>query len=195
MINMKTAKYVLLSVSVLSFLFILSGCTNNKENEKDSSSSAIDRIYSLDPQRNFIGETVDDFHFIDIITNKQIHLDELYKDKIVFIQSFSVGCPACVQGIIDYNYLYDKYKGKIEVIYMDINPDDSKEVILNAKEEFNGKNWLWAKYQGSLLPFYENFNVKMNDMTFILDKNGKIAYADSFSVPLSRLENALKEII
>ncbi len=190
---MKPTKYVLLVIIVV--IFILSGCTNNKENEKDSSGSAIDRIYSLDPQRKFIGQEIEDFHFIDIITNKQIHLDEVYKGKVLFIQSFSVGCPACVQGIKDYNKLYDKYKGKIEVIFMDINPDDSKKLILNTKEEFNGKDWLWAEYQGSLLPFYENFNVKMNDMTFILDKNGRITYADSFSVPMSRLENALREII
>lgn len=191
---MKAKKYILGMLIVL--VLVAAGCSSGTAPKRnDNLVSAVDRIYNLDPQRKFIGETVDDFHFIDMITNNQVHFDEVYKDKVVFIQSFSVGCPACVQGIIDYNKLYEKYGEKIEIIYMDINPDDTKEDILSAKEEFNGKDWLWADYQGSILPFYEKFNVRMNDMTFIIDKNGKIAYADSFQVPLSRLENALKVVI
>ncbi len=179
---MKTKKYILGLLMVL--VLVMAGCSSGIAPKRNGNSdSAVDRIYNLDPQREFIGEKVDDFHFIDIITNKQVHFDEVYEDKVVFIQSFSIGCPACVQGIIDYNKLYEKYGEKIEIIYMDINPDDTEEDILSAKEEFNGKDWLWADYQGSILPFYEKFNVRMNDMTFIIDKNGKIAYADSFQVP------------
>lgn len=189
---MKKIKYVV--GLILVSLILIAGCATNSNQTSDISSS-VERIYNLDPQRKFIGETVDDFHFIDIITNEQVHFDEVYKEKVVFIQSFSIGCPACVQGIIDYNELYEKYGEKIEIIYMDINPDDAKEDILSVKEEFNGKDWLWVDYQGSILPFYEKFNVRMNDMTFIIDKKGKIAYADSFQVPLSRLENALAELI
>jgi len=174
-------------------LLLIAGCSSNQST--DSSLSSIDRIYSLDPQRKLIGETVNDFHFIDLVTGEQVHFDEVYKDKVVMIQSFSVGCPACVQGIKDFNYFYDKYGDEIEVIYMDISSADSSELILSTKEQFDGRDWLWTEHQGSLLPFYEQMNFYMNDMTVIVDKSGKIAYADSFVVPLARLENALVETI
>ena len=183
-------KYFLGFVFVL--VIIVTGCTNEDVKEINVGLSAVDRIYSLDPQRNFIGQDIGDAHFINIITNEQVHLDEIYKDKVVMIQSFSNGCPACVQGISEYNKLYQKYD--IEVVYMDINPDDTPETIKAVKEEFNGRDWIWANYQGSLLPLYEKFNIKLNDMTFIIDKEGKIVYADSFTVPLERLENELNKL-
>jgi thiol-disulfide isomerase/thioredoxin len=183
-----------IAIIILTVTLITTGCST-VDQAAEESDSAVERIYNLDPQRKFIGQKVENFHFIDLVTNNQLHAEQLFKDKVVFIQSFSVGCPACVQGIKDYNYLYDKYSDKIEVIYMDISPDDTKEIILGTKEEFNGKDWLWAEYQDSLFTLYTAFNIRNNDMTFLVDKNGIIAYADSFSVPLARLENALLELI
>lgn len=174
-------------------IFILTGCSNKAEIDNNKvTMSAVDRIYSLDPQRQFIGKDIEDMHFIDINTDKQIHFDEINKNKVVMIQSFSNGCPACVRGIAEYNELYEKYD--IEVIYLDINPDDSQEVIKSVKKNFNGGDWIWADYQGTLLPFYETYKFRANDMTFIIDKGGKIVYADSFSVPRERLENELEKL-
>lgn len=174
---------------VLIVFLTVTACTSKKPN--NVTVDPVERIYNLDPQRKFIGETVGDLHFIDILKNKQYHLDEINKEKIIMIQSFSVGCPACARGIKDYNLLYDKYEKDIEVIYMGINPDDTPNSIRNIKEQYNGKNWLWLTYQSSLLSFYEKFSFINNDMTLIIDKDGRIAYADSFAVPLERLENEL----
>lgn len=186
---MKNKNLLIGIIAVIVLIFLVYTFVNGKNNST-SEINAVDRIYNLDPQRDLIGQTIGDFHFVDIITNEQIHFMEL--NKVVMIQSFSLGCPACVKGISDYNELYDNYD--IEVIYLDINPDDSVEDIKATKEEFNGRDWIWAEYQGSLLPFYEEYNFRANDMTIIMDETGKIVYADSFSVPLKRLENQLNEL-
>jgi len=179
----------------LAFLLIIVGCAPKNLDSSNEKVDPIERIYNLDPQRKIIGMAISDLHFVDSIENKQIHIDEVYKDKIVMIQSFSQGCPACVQGIKEYNYLYDKFGDKIEVVYMDIDPNDKAEDVQGVKTQYNGGDWLWTHYQGSLLPFYEQFNFYANDMTIILDRQGNVAYADSFSVPTSRLENALNELV
>ncbi|MBC8500707.1 MAG: redoxin domain-containing protein [Nanoarchaeota archaeon] len=190
---MKSSNYVVSLILVA--LLLLFGCSTNAGQEQNSNSiSSVERIYNLDPQRTFIDQEIGDFHFINILTDKQIHFDDLNKDKVVIIQSFSNGCPACVRGIKEYNKLYDKYKDSLEILYMNINPDDKPEEIINIKETYNGRDWVWANYQGSLLPFYEQYGFKMNDMTFIVDKGGRIAYADSFSVPLERIENELRKL-
>jgi len=71
---------------------------------------------------------------------------------------------------------------------------ESEEGILRSKELYNGRDWLWVTYQGSLIPFYQKFNFKINDMTMIIDKDGKVAYGDSYSVPPSRIEDQLKKL-
>lgn len=176
---------------LIALLIFVSACTSSVTNTEPSK-SAVDKIYDLDPQRDFIGQKIGDSHFLNILTDSQVHLDEVYKDKVVMIQSFSNGCPACVRGIVEYNEFYEEYD--IEVIYLDINPDDTIKTILETKEQFNGGDWIWVNYQGSLLPLYEKFNIKMNDMTFIIDKTGTIVYADSFSVPKERLKNELNKL-
>lgn len=175
---------------LIALLILVSACTSRTNT--DPAKSAVDKIYDLDPQRDFIGQKIGDAHFLNILTDSQVHLDKVYKDKVVMIQSFSNGCPACVRGIEEYNELYEEYD--IEVIYMDISPVDTIESIIAIKEDFNGKDWIWANYQGSLLPIYEKFNIRMNGMTFIIDKTGTIVYADSFTVPKERLENELNKL-
>lgn len=186
-------KKTLLGLLILTSVF-LSACTSNviKTTNTEPAKFSVDKIYDLDPQRDFIGQKIGDSHFVNIITGSQVHLDEIYKDKVLMIQSFSNGCPACVRGIVEYNEFYEEYD--IEIIYMDINPGDTVETIIATKEDFNGKDWVWANYQGSLLPFYEEFNFVVNDMTIIVDKSGTIVYADSFSVPKERLENELNKL-
>jgi len=126
--KMKISSTVVILSLVL--MILLASCTSGIKKGIDKASSdskkqisSIERIYNLDPQRKYIGDQVEDYHFIDMISNSEIHIDEVYKDKVTIIQSFSNGCPACVRGIADYNVLYDKYSDEIEIIYLDIQPD------------------------------------------------------------------------
>ncbi len=179
-------------ISFLIFTLFLLGCSK-AQTSKAVSEDPFERVYNLDPQRKFIHTQIKDVQFDDLVTGKTIHLDQL-SDKVVIIESFSVGCPACAEGIKLYNYIYDKYGDNIQIVYVNINPSDTKEDILNIKQKYNGRDWIWVKYSPALQDFSSSLKIYGNEITYIV-KNNTIEYADSYSVPLSRIENALKEIL
>lgn len=190
-------KKLLLIIVILSTLLFVSSC-NTKSSSATSKtvSDPLEKIYNSDPQRRFIGQTIveTDLPLKDIITGKTYTLNDL-KGKPTIIETFSVGCPACAEGIKNYNYIYDKYKDKISIIYLNINPSDTADDILKIKEQYNGRDWIWVKFEGHLTQFLEKYDLIGNDKTLILDKGGTIAYADSLSAPVSRIENALIKVI
>jgi thiol-disulfide isomerase/thioredoxin len=189
-------KQINLVIGCLIFsLLVFTGCTTAvKSNENVEKLSTADRLANLDPQKVLVGTEMGDYHFQDSINKNQVHIDELFQDKVLIIQSFSNGCPACVDGISEYAELYEKYEGRIEILYMDINHNEDADVVREVKETYGGGNWIWTHYQGSLLPFYEEYNFNVNDMTIIVDKGGRIAYADSFAYGLPKIEAELGKL-
>ena len=103
-------------------------------------------------------------------------------------------CPACVEGIKNYNYIYDKYGEKVQIVYLNINPADTAEDIINIKQRFNGRDWIWVKYSPEIKDFLLKYDIIGNDITYIV-KDGKIVYADSLVAPISRIENVLIKVI
>lgn len=176
----------------LFFIFnlFLVACSKTQTNV---SQDPFEKVYNLDPQRKFIDTQIKDVHFDDLVTGKTIHFDQL-SDKIVIIESFSVGCPACAAGIRQYNEIYDKYGDDVQIIYLNINPSDSEQDILDIKQKYNGRDWIWVKYSLVLQDFLSSLKINGNEITYIV-KNNTIEYADSYAVPFSRIENALKEIL
>ena len=157
--------------------------------------SQIDRLSKLDPAQEFIGQQIDDVHFRDLISDKIYHMNADLAGKVVIIETFSVGCPSCAEGIKDFNKLYDKYGDKIQIVYLGILDRDTKESILNIKEQNNGRDWIWTKYSGSLLPFFDKYNIYANEQTFIIGKDGTIAYADSFKYPIEKLDGEIAKLV
>jgi len=157
------------------------------------SEDPVERIYNLDPQRKYIGKVLSDLEFEDVVSGKTIKLSDL-SDKVIIMESFSVGCPACAEGIKNYNQIYDTYGDKVQIIYLNINPADSSEDILNIKQRFNGRDWIWVKYSPKIDGFYSEYGINGNDITYMI-KNNIIQYADGLSAPLSRIGNNLKVLL
>lgn len=157
------------------------------------SEDPIERIYNLDPQRKYIGKVLSDLEFEEVVSGKTIKLSDL-SDKVIIMESFSVGCPACAEGIKNYNQIYDTYGDKVQIIYLNINPAESSEDILNIKQRFNGRDWIWVKYSPKIDGFYSEYGINGNDITYMI-KNNIIQYADGLSAPLSRIENNLKVLL
>lgn len=153
----------------------------------------IARIYESDPARKMIGTTVEDIAFDDLVSRRKVQLAEL-QDKVVVIESFSVGCPACAEGIKKYNALYDRYAPKMQIVYLNINPADTALDIFDIKVNYEGRDWIWVKHSPELAPFLSRYKLNENDMTYIL-KNNQIVYADSLNAPAERIEGAIREAL
>ena len=191
---------IILVIAIVLILVIGAGFfvfTNSPKNPPTSgkviSEDPVERIYNLDPQRKYIGKVLSDLEFEDVVSGKTIKLSDL-SDKVIIMESFSVGCPACAEGIKNYNQIYDTYGDEVQIIYLNINPADSSEDILNIKQRFNGRDWIWVKYSPKIDGFYSEYGINGNDITYMI-KNNIIQYADGLSAPLSRIENNLKMVL
>lgn len=191
---------IILVIAIVLILVIGAGFfvfTNSPKHPPTSgkviSEDPVERIYNLDPQRKYIGKVLSDLEFEDVVSGKTIKLSDL-SDKVIIMESFSVGCPACAEGIKNYNQIYDTYGDKVQIIYLNINPADSSEDILNIKQRFNGRDWIWVKYSPKIDGFYSEYGINGNDITYMI-KNNIIQYADGLSAPLSRIENNLKVLL
>lgn len=153
----------------------------------------IARIYESDPARKMIGTTVADFAFDDLVSRRKVQLTEL-KDKVVVIESFSVGCPACAEGIKKYNQIYDRYAPQVQIVYLNISPADTALDIFDIKVNYRGRDWIWVKHSPEMAQFLLRYKLIENDMTYIL-KNNQIVYADSLSAPIERVEGAIREAL
>jgi len=190
---------IILAITIVLILVIgigISVFTNSPKTPQISgvtTENPVERIYNLDPQRKYIGKVVSDFEFEDLVSGEIIKLSSL-SDKVIIIESFSVGCPACAEGIKNYNQVYDKYGDKVQIIYLDINPADTEQDILNIKNKYSGRNWIWVKYSPKLDSFFSEYRIGGNDITYMI-KDNTIKYADSLAAPLGRIENSLKVLL
>lgn len=154
----------------------------------------LQRIYDIDPQKEQEGRFMTGLVVDDLVTGKSFTLEDL-NEKIVIVETFSVGCDSCIKGIGEYNVLYDKYDGKIEFVYLGMNEFDSAEDILATKEEFHGRDWIWTEFTQDHLDFFDEYNIYANDQTFILDHGQIIGYADSFKTPVEVIDEAIAAVI
>lgn len=186
-----------ITLALIAGLLILSivSCTRSETTttSKATTQDTLEKIYNADPYRQYIGTEVENHKFTDVITGNTFEIKD-FANKVIIFESFSVGCPACAAGIKNYNYIYDKYKDKVTIIYLNINPYDTEENIIGIKKQYNGKDWIWVKFDENLKPFLDKYDLIGNDITYII-KDSKVVYADSLSAPISRVENALVKVI
>jgi len=176
-------------VFIFLILVLIIGCSPKTATQPSQSSGVIEKLYASDPARQMLGKELSVFSFVDIVSGKTITSGDL-KNKVVLINSFILGCPSCLQEIAKLNTLYDKYGDSVTIIQLDINPKDSAEKILEIKKELNGRDYVWtvAPEAGQAL------RMEGPDYTYIV-KNGEVVYADSFVVPVERLERFVQEAL
>jgi len=190
--NMDKKLFITFVIFVIILLFGLASYYNITTS-KTINQDPIERIYNADPYRQYIGTEVENHKFTDIITGNAFEIKD-FANKLIIFESFSVGCPACAEGIRNYNQIYDKYGKNAQIIYLNINPADTEQDIKNIKQKYNGRDWIWVKFSPEIKDFLLKYDIVGNDITYIV-KDSKIVYADSLSAPVSRIENSIIKVI
>ena len=170
-------------VFMLLALLVLVGCAKSGSQNVD----IIEKLYAADPARQMIGKELPSFSITDLVTGRVVSSED-WKDRVILINSLIIGCPSCLEEIPKLDQLHDKYGDRLVILELDINLEDTPEQVLKVKEQLNGRNYLWAisGETGKVLM------IEGADWTYII-KNGVVVYADSYVVPVQRLENFVKE--
>ena len=155
-------KYIKVAIySIVGMVFIC-GCAqmskNTKDSQEESEQETVDSLHVLE-----VGEIYVDAELFDMQGNEH-HLSEAFTDsRYVLLDFWNLGCGACRQSESELMEVYDRMKGKLEIIGINLdsiprwqNHEWSKHIVW--KNWNDGKMWKGGiksrYYDWNAAPFY-----------------------------------------
>ena len=155
-------KYIKVAIySIVGMVFIC-GCAqmskNTKDSQEESEQETVDSLHVLE-----VGDIYVDAELFDMQGNEH-HLSEAFTDgRYVLLDFWNLGCGACRQSESELMEVYDRMKGKLEIIGINLdsiprwqNHEWSKHIVW--KNWNDGKMWKGGiksrYYDWNAAPFY-----------------------------------------
>ncbi|WP_280670529.1 MULTISPECIES: TlpA disulfide reductase family protein [unclassified Dysgonomonas] len=133
-------------------------------------------------------------------TGKPLCLNDLMKDKYVFIDFWGSWCGPCIESLPEIKELYDKIKGREDVLIIGIALENEKDIEkLQGIIEQENVRWpnVWNSY--STVKNLESVHGKLKMETFptymLIDKQGKIVYREGSSFKTKEAINVFLKLI
>ena len=158
--------------SVIGALLIC-GCTQKSKNTTDSQKGfeqeAVDTLHILE-----VGEKAVDAELFDMQGNKHRLYEAFADGRYVLLDFWNLGCGACRQSESELLEVYDRMKGKLEIVGINLdsiprwqNHEWSKKIVW--------KNWNDGKgYKGGIKSHYYDWNAA--PFYVLLSPNGRILW-------------------
>ena len=166
-------KYLKSAICSIAGLLLICGCTltskNTTDSQKGSKQEAVDTLHILE-----VGEKAVDAELLDMKGNKH-HLFEVFADgRYVLLDFWNLGCRACRQSESELLEVYDRMKGKLEIVGINLdsisrwqNHEWSKKIVW--------KNWNDGKgYKGGIKSHYYDWNAA--PFYVLLSPDGRILW-------------------
>ena len=155
-------KYIKVAIySIVGMVFIY-GCAqmskNTKDSQEESEQETVDSLHVLE-----VGDIYVDAELFDMQGNEH-HLSEAFTDgRYVLLDFWNLGCGACRQSESELMEVYDRMKGRLEIVGINLdsisrwqNHEWSKHVVW--KNWNDGKMWKGGiksrYYDWNAVPFY-----------------------------------------
>ena len=158
--------------SVIGALLIC-GCTQKSKNTTDSQKGfeqeAVDTLHILE-----VGEKAVDAELFDMQGNKHRLYEAFADGRYVLLDFWNLGCGACRQSESELLEVYDRMKGKLEIVGINLdsisrwqNHEWSKKIVW--------KNWNDGKgYKGGIKSHYYDWNAA--PFYVLLSPDGRICF-------------------
>lgn len=132
-----------------------------------------------------VGALAPDFELLDVHTNKPVKLSSL-RGKPVFINFWGTWCPPCRAEMPEMQKLFDKYRGRLEMLGISMGPRDDPtrvQVFVDA-----------AKYGWTFIhdPDYlvaTDYQVQAIPSSYFIDKDGVIRAVQVGAMNFGQMEN------
>ena len=166
-------KYIHVAVSSIVGLLLICGCTQTSQNAKDSSTESkqetVDTLHVLE-----VGEKAVDAELFDMQGNKHRLYEAFADGRYVLLDFWNLGCGACRQSESELLEVYDRMKGKLEIVGINLdsiprwqNHEWSKKIVW--------KNWNDGKgYKGGIKSHYYDWNAA--PFYVLLSPDGRILW-------------------
>ena len=118
-----------------------------------------------------------------------------FKGKVVLMQVFAAWCVTCITEARNIQQVRDKFSEKdLEIVFFDITKGETKEQIEDFRIKSVGDRgkWHWTFYDNQIVPAYA---VRTLEQTFLINKNGEIAYTDFGFTNPDQISEVIKGMI
>jgi thiol-disulfide isomerase/thioredoxin len=166
-------KYIHVAVSSIVGLLLICGCAQTSKNAKDSPTESkqetVDTLHILQ-----VGEKAVDAELFDMQGNKHRLYEAFADGRYVLLDFWNLGCGACRQSESELLEVYDRMKGKLEIVGINLdsiprwqNHEWSKKIVW--------KNWNDGKgYKGGIKSHYYDWNAA--PFYVLLSPDGRILW-------------------
>jgi len=166
-------KYIHVAVSSIVGLLLICGCAQTSKNAKDSPTESkqetVDTLHILQ-----VGEKAVDAELFDMQGNKHRLYEAFADGRYVLLDFWNLGCGACRQSESELLEVYDRMKGKLEIVGINL---DSIPRWQNHKwsKKIVWKNWNDGKgYKGGIKSHYYDWNAA--PFYVLLSPDGRILW-------------------
>ncbi len=155
---------ILLSLALVSALFIISGCSDNNK----AASSAPQVSSTATDNTKAIKQAAPDFTYTDLNTGKQVKLSDL-RGKPVFLNFWATWCPPCVGEMPHIQAAYEANKNKMHFIAISV--DDNKEEPVKFTKD---KGYTLPIGYGNVDDINKKYNLEAIPASYLIDADGHI---------------------
>jgi len=126
-------------------------------------------------------------HAKDINNKNIVSVNDLIKNKYVFIDFWGSWCGPCIQSIPELKSLYEKIKGRADVLMLGIAYENDEKDVEKVKEIINSNKMRWlnlwhsTKEQNITTSIIKKLNINAFPTYLIIDNTGKIVYKEDNS--------------
>ena len=129
-----------------------------------------------------VGSQIPVVYALDLNTDDKIFINDLAKDKYVFIDFWGSWCNPCIASLPKLLNFYEKIKDRQDVIMLGIAQEREKKDVDKLKKIINDKGVEWDNFW--VLPseaLLKTLQINSFPTYLILDNTGKIVYKKSSS--------------
>jgi len=136
------------------------------------------------------GKEAPDFALTDVNGN-DFKLSD-FRGNPAIVEIFSTWCGVCISETDDFRKLLNNFP-ELNILSIDIDPTETNEDIKRFIRAYSEgyDNWIYARDTDDVVVKYGS---PFTGTTILIDKNGKIAYRDSYSTEYDTLVNELNKL-
>jgi thiol-disulfide isomerase/thioredoxin len=119
-----------------------------------------------------VGKQAPHFSIEDVETSLNYQLPNSFYGEVVLLEFFYPDCGACQAFMPTMNSLYSSYYQDVTFISIDVNNEDTEQVVRNFKVQYSSGDWIYSiDITGAIS---KDYKVDATPKTFIVDIRGAV---------------------
>lgn len=141
-------------------------------------------------RQEHLGTPATDFSLTDL-ERTTFQLSD-FRGKVLVIDFMATWCGPCRMQMPHYKIIWEKYGNRIALMSIDIDPQESEEVLKAFAQRFPYATWIWARDTANLAQAY---GVSAIPKTVIIDQDGYIRFTHTGVTDASTFIEEIDELL